>query len=771
MSAVIRSGRNRTVPILLALTLLLTWLPVGSAWGDARDISGDLCQAPYEADFDDIAGSAHEGNIRCMAEHGLTEGVGDGSSYAPRRNVTRGQMASFVARFLEDYTGTPLPEGEPDRFDDVPADDRSYPHATNIQSLAEIEVVEGTSASGGREYAPQAGVTRAQMASMIRRALAWADDGDARNDSAPPASNASAFGDTTGSVHEDNIDAIAAVGIVQGFGDGTYRPGNLVTRDQMASFVMRSYDYALAELEEDPAPPAPAPSVSVTSPTTGDPASANPGEEFDVTFTSEDGDGYAIQFRADADDDWAAFGGDATGEISHEEATATVSVPFGTDPGDYDIRVTVVGEGGAAADTATAALVVPPPGEVSITSPTTEQPEFPIAPGDELTITFQTNRAGDYELQYRDPDPAPDTFLGFPIPGDEGDPGSWLTFDGDDAEGSVTSGGTHGVDVTLPDDEDDEGVRDIRLVFEPDDQTTISHRQDAALIVGDGVVINLTEGRIDFEIQAAVDQADDGHVLLAIGDFDETVEIDKDDLLLSGIGEDTVLEGTIILEDVDGVTVSDLTVTEYDTLSLLGLGLIGDEIGILVDDATGISLTRVRLEGSGSGSDDVGIETRDDVGVAISGSVFTDNDRGVAVTGHGEDVVIGDGNVFEDNLHGVFVEEAGQLTTISGSHFVDNQRGVRVDGPDASVENNVFEGNGAGGIRLSEEGRFATVVGNEFRDSDDSDGDHLRFFTTSYPAGYADTVVEDNTFDSEPEDVTSGNWTIIRPVEDDEDDE
>lgn len=69
----------------------------------------------------------------------------------------------------------------------------------------------------------------------------------APNDAANPASDVDAFGDDDGSVHEDIIDAIAAVGIVQGFEDGTYRPGENVVRDTMASFVMRSFNYAIVE--------------------------------------------------------------------------------------------------------------------------------------------------------------------------------------------------------------------------------------------------------------------------------------------------------------------------------------------------------------------------------------------------------------------------------------------------------------------------------------------------------------------------------------------
>lgn len=766
-SALLRG--HRSVAILLAVGLLLAWLPAGSAWGDARDISDDLCQEPYQSDFDDVEGSAHLDNILCMADRDLTEGVGDGSSYAPRRDVTRGQMASFVARFLEDYFGTPLPAGDPDRFDDVPANDGSYPHATNIHSLAEIEVVDGTAASDGQAYAPQAGVTRAQMASMIRRALAWADDEDARNDSAPPPAAQSAFGDTAGSVHEPNIDAIAAVGIVEGFDDDTYRPNDPVKRDQMASFVMRSYDYAVeAQLDRGAVD---APTVTLLSPTSDTPARAAAGEEVEVTFASEHADDYEIDVRASADGDWTALGGDASGEVTDDETTADVRVPNGTEPGTYDLRVSVSGDGGAATDIAPESLQVTEPGPVTILSPTTDEPAFPVSPGDEVDITFRTEGAGDYELEFRNPDPEPDTFLGFPIPGEDDDEaGPWTEFEGGDASGTVAAGGEHDVTVTLPEN-GDEGVRDIRLSFTPTDDpsTTIISRQDAALIVGDGLVVNLTEGRVDFEMQAALDEAEDGHVLMAFGTFEEAVEIENDDLLLSGVGpEDTVLEGSIVIEGVDGVVLSDMTITEYTTHSALGLGLVGDEIGLVLADARDLTLRGLALTGGGSDdTDDVGIEAGDDVTGAISDSEFTANDIGVHLSGDAGGLLVGEGNHVHDNRLGVFVDGDARGATVAGNEFEDNTVGVRVDAISATVEDNAFAAHGDLALDLNEGAHSATVEDNAFSDSN---AEHIRYDLDDYLRDHADTLIADNTFDSTPIDRETNGTVVIEPESDDEDD-
>jgi S-layer homology domain len=62
-----------------------------------------------------------------------------------------------------------------------------------------------------------------------------------------PASAIDAFGDDTGSVHEANINRLAASGITHGCGPGRYCPHALVTRQEMAAFLARALDLAAAE--------------------------------------------------------------------------------------------------------------------------------------------------------------------------------------------------------------------------------------------------------------------------------------------------------------------------------------------------------------------------------------------------------------------------------------------------------------------------------------------------------------------------------------------
>ena len=223
----------------LGVLLLFGLLP-GSGWaqdGEPRGTDG-VCQPPFSSDFPDTEGSAHEDNIRCMADHGIAEGRQDGT-YAPREAVRRDQMASFIARFIEVASGESLPAGDPGRFDDVPEDSV---HAEAINALAEIGVIEGR---GQGEYAPREVVRRDAMASFIRRAVSYLDDRVAINGSQPPAGEGGRFEDVPhDSVHAANIESLAGQGIVAGFGDGSFGPRQTVRRDQMASFVMRGYDYA-----------------------------------------------------------------------------------------------------------------------------------------------------------------------------------------------------------------------------------------------------------------------------------------------------------------------------------------------------------------------------------------------------------------------------------------------------------------------------------------------------------------------------------------------
>ncbi len=79
-------------------------------------------------------------------------------------------------------------------------------------------------------FAPGQPVTRAQMATFLVNTF-----------DIPAATDTGVFPDVPAdNVHAAAIDAAAAVGLAGGFDDGTYRPGDPVTRQQMASFLARA---------------------------------------------------------------------------------------------------------------------------------------------------------------------------------------------------------------------------------------------------------------------------------------------------------------------------------------------------------------------------------------------------------------------------------------------------------------------------------------------------------------------------------------------------
>ena len=110
--------------------------------------------------FTDDDGSSHEGDINRLAASGITGGCA-ANRYCPRNVVTRGQMASFLARALR------LAGATRDYFAD---DDRSA-HQTDVNRLAESGI---TSGCGHGRFCPLAGITRGQMAAFLHRALTTA---------------------------------------------------------------------------------------------------------------------------------------------------------------------------------------------------------------------------------------------------------------------------------------------------------------------------------------------------------------------------------------------------------------------------------------------------------------------------------------------------------------------------------------------------------------------------------------------------------------------
>lgn len=117
----------------------------------------------------------------------------------------------------------PQPQPPAPRFSDIGGDT----HSSNIEAFAALGIGMGYPDGTFRPIVP---VTRGQMASFLSRALDL------------PEGRPGAFADVAGSVHERAIGAIADAGVTSGYRDGRFGPDDLVTRAQMATFLVAAFD-------------------------------------------------------------------------------------------------------------------------------------------------------------------------------------------------------------------------------------------------------------------------------------------------------------------------------------------------------------------------------------------------------------------------------------------------------------------------------------------------------------------------------------------------
>ena len=217
---------RRSLAVGAAGAMVLSLLPVGAAFAGVEEI----CEDAPEADFDDAdsIAEAQETYVNCLAAYGITVGDADGD-FNPGAGTTRQNMALFIARTLSQAEDgdTDIPVDTDDEFSDIatinPAEAR---HAINwLESRGLV-----TGYDDGT-FRPGVIVPRGQMATFVVRLL---DELGVDI----PANPDDAFSDDDGSFHEDAINALAELGIVSGFADGTFRPNIPVSRQQMAAFVI-----------------------------------------------------------------------------------------------------------------------------------------------------------------------------------------------------------------------------------------------------------------------------------------------------------------------------------------------------------------------------------------------------------------------------------------------------------------------------------------------------------------------------------------------------
>ncbi|MGA3024793.1 MAG: SBBP repeat-containing protein [Bryobacteraceae bacterium] len=228
--------------------------------------------------FNDVPPSAtYFDAANLMFQAGVTTGCVPGNSavtrsYCPDNNITRQEMAAFIVRAVTGTT-TPAIYNTTPYFQDVPASSQFFAH---IQKLMDLGITTGCSQSPAL-FCPTDTMPRWQMAMfMVRARLALY--GAAFSSAAAPY-----FADAPTNVEGNGqpfpfIQRAYEEHVTNGCGSNplVFCPDGVVTRGQMASFIMR------ALFNETTIPGPTAPQLTGVSPNT---LPASPGSQITVTIT------------------------------------------------------------------------------------------------------------------------------------------------------------------------------------------------------------------------------------------------------------------------------------------------------------------------------------------------------------------------------------------------------------------------------------------------------------------------------------------------------
>jgi glucose/arabinose dehydrogenase len=191
--------------------------------------------------FIDDDGNPHEPNIEAIAAAGITTGCNPpiGDQFCPGDPVSRAEMAAFLLRATGQADNLPAYGGI---FPDVPA---GQWYTGYVERLAELDITRGYSDG---TFRPAGLVSRAEMAIFIVRAI---------GEEANLATLRGLFIDVPATAgYGPSAERLYDLGVTLGCGTDPLRycPTDVVSRDQMASFLVRAFG-----LTPTPPPPRPGP--------------------------------------------------------------------------------------------------------------------------------------------------------------------------------------------------------------------------------------------------------------------------------------------------------------------------------------------------------------------------------------------------------------------------------------------------------------------------------------------------------------------------------
>ena len=166
--------------------------------------------------------------IPVTEQHGAYINGYPNGTFGPGNNMTRSEAAAIFARLLAEKNGDDIPTAGLSKFTDVPADAW---YAGYVAYLNRYGVIYGTSQT---KFSPNKEITRGEFVTMAVRFY------DAAGEDVEAVQYNTVFSDvlrTDWAV--EYIREAAARGWIIGYEDGTFRPGNNITRAEVVTVVNR----------------------------------------------------------------------------------------------------------------------------------------------------------------------------------------------------------------------------------------------------------------------------------------------------------------------------------------------------------------------------------------------------------------------------------------------------------------------------------------------------------------------------------------------------
>ncbi|MED0997189.1 S-layer homology domain-containing protein [Bacillus mobilis] len=175
--------------------------------------------------FKDVpSGQWYSKAINEMAAKGIISGMEDGI-FGLGQDVTRAQVATFMVK-AKDIK----PNSTKTSFTDV---DVNEWYAKYVSAAETNKIMAGI---GDNKFGPKDQLTRAQMAQILVNAYGFKADEN----------NKKTFNDIDGlswATAKSSIETLASLGLISGYGDGTFQPNKVVSREEAAQFIYNAMNY------------------------------------------------------------------------------------------------------------------------------------------------------------------------------------------------------------------------------------------------------------------------------------------------------------------------------------------------------------------------------------------------------------------------------------------------------------------------------------------------------------------------------------------------